>query len=51
LSRKTAVVAVGPVTATALRDVGLRNIVQASNSTVPAVIDALESFFATSSQA
>jgi uroporphyrinogen-III synthase len=51
LSRKTAVVAVGPVTATALRDVGLRDIVQASNSTVPAVIEALESFFATSSQA
>jgi uroporphyrinogen III methyltransferase/synthase len=49
LSRKTAVVAVGPVTASALRDAGLRNIVQASNTTVPAVIEALESFFATSS--
>jgi uroporphyrinogen-III synthase len=47
LSRKTAVVAVGPVTAAALRDVGLRNIVQASNTTVPAVIEALETFFAT----
>jgi len=45
LSRKTAVVAVGPVTASALRDAGLRNIVQASNTTVPAVIEALESFF------
>ena len=45
LSRKTAVVAVGPVTATALRDAGLRNIVQASNTTVPAVIEALEDFF------
>src|SRR5713226_7180573 len=46
LSRKTAVVAVGPVTASALRDAGLRNIVQASNTTVPAVIEALEKFFA-----
>jgi uroporphyrinogen III methyltransferase / synthase len=45
LSRKTAVVAVGPVTASALRDAGLRNIVQASDTTVPAVIEALESFF------
>jgi uroporphyrinogen III methyltransferase/synthase len=44
-SRKTAVVAVGPVTATALREAGLRNILQADNSTVPAVIQALESFF------
>ena len=44
-SRKTAVVAVGPVTANALREAGLRNIVQASNTTVPAVIEALESFF------
>jgi uroporphyrinogen-III synthase len=49
LSRKTAVVAVGPVTASALRDAGLRNIVQASNTTVPAVIEALETFFAPSS--
>ena len=46
LSRKTVVVAVGPVTATALREAGLRNIVQAQNTTVPAVIEALESFFA-----
>jgi uroporphyrinogen III methyltransferase/synthase len=45
VSRKTAVVAVGPVTASALREAGLRNIVQASNTTVPAVIEALESFF------
>jgi uroporphyrinogen III methyltransferase/synthase len=44
-SRKTAVIAVGPVTASALRDAGLRNIVQAQNTTVPAVIEALESFF------
>jgi uroporphyrinogen III methyltransferase / synthase len=50
LSRKTAVVAVGPVTASALRDAGLRNIVQASNTTVPAVIEALETFFATATQ-
>ncbi len=49
LSRKTAVVAVGPVTASALRDAGLRNIVQAQNTTVPAVIEALESFFSPSS--
>jgi uroporphyrinogen-III synthase len=46
LSRKTVVVAVGPVTASALREAGLRNIVQAQNTTVPAVIEALESFFA-----
>ena len=46
LSRKTVVVAVGPVTATALRDAGLRNIVQAQDTSVPAVIQALESFFA-----
>jgi len=50
LSRKTAVVAVGPVTAAALRDAGLRNIVQAQNTTVPAVIEALESFFAIAPQ-
>jgi len=49
VSRKTAVVAVGPVTASALREAGLRNIVQASNTTVPAVIEALESFFSPSS--
>jgi len=48
-SRKTAVVAVGPVTAAALREAGLRNIVQAQNTTVPAVIEALESFFSPSS--
>jgi uroporphyrinogen III methyltransferase / synthase len=46
LSRKTAVVAIGPVTATALRDAGLRDIVQAADTTVPAVIEALEAFFA-----
>ena len=51
LSRKTAVVAVGPVTAAALRDAGLHNIVQASDTTVPAVIEALETFFATAPQA
>jgi uroporphyrinogen-III synthase len=50
LSRKTVVVAVGPVTATALRDAGLRNIIQAQNTTVPAVIAALESFFAPTSR-
>jgi uroporphyrinogen-III synthase len=50
-SRKTAVVAVGPVTASALRDAGLRNIVQAANTTVPAVIEALEAFFAPAPQA
>ena len=46
LSRKTALVTVGPVTATTLREAGLRNIVQAQDTTVPAVIAALESFFA-----
>jgi uroporphyrinogen-III synthase len=45
-SRKAAVVAVGPVTAAALREAGLRQIVQAQDTTVPAVIEALESFFA-----
>jgi uroporphyrinogen-III synthase len=50
-SRKTAVVAVGPVTASALREAGLRNIVQAQNTTVPAVVEVLESFFAPTSKA
>jgi len=45
-SRKTAVVAIGPVTAVALRDAGLRNIVQAADTTVASVIEALETFFA-----
>ena len=48
-SRKTAVVAIGPVTAVALRDAGLRNIVQAADTTVASVIEALETFFAASS--
>ena len=46
LSHRIAVVAIGPVTASALRDAGLRNIVQASDPTVPAVIEAMEKFFA-----
>jgi uroporphyrinogen-III synthase len=50
LSRKTAVIAVGPVTATALREAGLRHIVQASNTTVAAVIEALEAFFSAPSR-
>jgi len=45
-SRKTAAVAIGPVTAVALRDAGLRNIVQAADTTVASVIEALETFFA-----
>jgi uroporphyrinogen-III synthase len=45
-SRRIAVVAIGPVTASALRDAGLRNIVQASDTTVAAVIEAMEKFFA-----
>jgi uroporphyrinogen III methyltransferase/synthase len=44
-SRKTAVVAIGPVSATALREAGLRNILQSPDTTVPAVIETLESFF------
>jgi uroporphyrinogen III methyltransferase / synthase len=51
LSRKTVVIAVGPVTASALRDAGLRNIVQAQDTSVPAVIQALESFFASAPKA
>jgi uroporphyrinogen-III synthase len=39
-------VAIGPVTAVALRDAGLRSIVQAADTTVASVIAALESFFA-----
>jgi len=39
-------VAIGPVTAVALRDAGLRNIVQAADTTVASVIEALETFFA-----
>lgn len=46
LSHRIAVVAIGPVTATALRDAGLRNIVQSSDTTVASVISALEKFFA-----
>ena len=46
LSRKTAVVAIGPVTAVALRDAGLRNIVQSADTTVASVIETLETFFA-----
>jgi uroporphyrinogen III methyltransferase/synthase len=46
VSRKTAVVAIGPVTATALREAGIRNIVQAPNPSVAAVVEALENFFA-----
>jgi uroporphyrinogen III methyltransferase/synthase len=44
-SDRIAVVAIGPVTATALREAGIRNIVQAPNPTVPAVVEALEQFF------
>jgi uroporphyrinogen-III synthase len=45
-SRKTAVVAIGPITAVALREAGLRNIVQAADTSVASIIAALESFFA-----
>jgi uroporphyrinogen-III synthase len=48
---RTAVVAIGPVTAVALRDAGLRNIVQAADTTVASVIEALETFFSSAPKA
>jgi uroporphyrinogen-III synthase len=44
---KIAVAAVGPVTAAALRDCGIHHIVTAADTTTAAVIEALESHFAT----
>ncbi|HXM92807.1 MAG TPA: uroporphyrinogen-III synthase [Candidatus Dormibacteraeota bacterium] len=45
LSRSLAMVAVGPVTAGALRDSGVHGMVVATNTTVAAVVDALEEYF------
>jgi len=45
-SRRVAIVAIGPVTASALREAGVAQILQSADATVPAVIDALEEFFA-----
>jgi len=45
-SRRVAIVAIGPVTATALREAGVAQMLQSADASVPAVIDALEEFFA-----
>jgi uroporphyrinogen-III synthase len=49
-SRRVAIVAIGPVTAAALQEAGIGPIVQSADATVPAVVDALESFFAAHEQ-
>ena len=46
LQNNIAIAAVGPVTATALRDHGLTNVITASDATADAVIAALENYFA-----
>lgn len=51
LQNKIAIAAVGPVTAAALRDHGLTNVVTASDATADAVIAALENHFAKSATA
>jgi uroporphyrinogen-III synthase len=45
LEDKMAITAVGPVTANALRDAGVRHIVQAEDTTAAAVVEALEEYF------
>lgn len=45
LQDKVAIIAVGPVTAKALREAGLERIVVASDTTTASVIDALEKYF------
>jgi uroporphyrinogen-III synthase len=47
LQDRMAITAIGPVTARALHDAGVRRIVQAAEPTASAVVDALESRFAT----
>lgn len=47
LSSGLATVAVGPVTASAVRDLGVQSMVVATNTTVTAVVDALEEYFST----
>jgi uroporphyrinogen-III synthase len=47
LQDRMAITAIGPVTARALQDAGVRRIVQAAEPTASAVVDALESRFAT----
>ena len=49
-SRRVAIVAIGPVTAAALQEAGIGPIVQSADATVPAVVEALESFFAAHEQ-
>jgi uroporphyrinogen-III synthase len=45
LEDKVAITAVGPVSANALQDAGVRHIVQARDTTVAAVVEALEEYF------
>jgi len=47
LQDRMAITAIGPVTARALHDAGVRRIVQAAEPTASAVVDALETRFAT----
>jgi uroporphyrinogen-III synthase len=49
-SRRVAIVAIGPVTAAALQEAGIGPLVQSADATVPAVVDALEDFFAVHEQ-
>jgi uroporphyrinogen-III synthase len=49
-SRRVAIVAIGPVTAAALQEAGIGPLVQSADATVPAVVDALEDFFAAHEQ-
>jgi uroporphyrinogen-III synthase len=51
LQHKIAIAAVGPVTAAALRDHGVKNIVTAADATTDAILSALESHFAASASA
>ncbi len=46
IENKLAIAAVGPVTANALRDAGVRRIVSAGDTTAAAVVEALEEHFA-----
>lgn len=50
LQDKLAIAAVGPVTANALRDAGVRRIVLAGDTTAAAVVEALEEHFATTAK-
>jgi uroporphyrinogen-III synthase len=46
LSKRIAIVAIGPVTAAALREAGVEKILQSTDATIPSVVGTLENFFA-----